>query len=316
MANWSLFASYFPPGGSSLDVLTALGADDVLAAREEAATDEGHAALVAAEAIAVPVALVKRDEFGASQSSDGFGAPAALLGKEFSETVGAVGTFFARGELLAGQDAAAVGAGEAVAVEGCALVGDATLVNHSVALSTTLGELLLVAGHADELVVTWDEPLVSDWLPAGEADEALLVPLLAAELVLLHARLEHVAAAIAAGGEVVVVAVGAVELLILGGERLVHQGLLAVHALEAFLVPVLVLVGQILGVSSDGGLALLTRVGEQALVTLDAEGMLVSQDVAVSCQGQVAVPAAKVAAMPVLVHGFRVFPRKDKRLSL
>lgn len=212
----------FPSGGSTLHGLSALGAHDVFAAGQEATAHQGHAALVAAEAIAVPVALVERDELGSSKPSDGPGATTALLGKEFSETVGAVRSFVTGSELLAGQDTAAVGAGEAVAVEGRALVGDAALVDDTIALGASLGKLLLVAWDADELVVTWDEPLVSDWLSAGEADEAVFVPLLAAELKLLHSSLEDVSASVAPGGEVVVMAIGAVKLLILGGEGLVH----------------------------------------------------------------------------------------------
>ena len=57
---------------------------------------------------------------------------------------------------------------------------------------------------------------------------------------------EDVAAAVTARGEVVVVTVGAVKLLVLGGERLVDERVEAVAALEAFLVPVLVLVRQVL----------------------------------------------------------------------
>lgn len=57
---------------------------------------------------------------------------------------------------------------------------------------------------------------------------------------------EDVLASIAAGGEIVVMAVGAEKLFLLGGERLVHQRTLAVAALETLLMPVLVLVGQIL----------------------------------------------------------------------
>lgn len=190
----------------------------------------------------MPVAFVKRDELCSTKPSDGLGAPGALLGKEFSETVGAVRSLVARGELLAGQDAAAVRAGEAVAVEGGSLVGDASLVDHPVALSAALGKLLLIAWDADELMITWDESLVSDWLSASEAHEAILVPLFAAEFEFLHSGLEDISASVAPGSEVVVVAVGAIELLVLGSEGLVHQGLLAVHALEAFFVPMLVLV--------------------------------------------------------------------------
>jgi hypothetical protein len=41
-------------------------------------------------------------------------------------------------------------------------------------------------------------------------------------------------------------AISTVEFLVLGGERLVNQRVLAILALEAFLMPVLVLVRQIL----------------------------------------------------------------------
>ena len=41
-------------------------------------------------------------------------------------------------------------------------------------------------------------------------------------------------------------AIRAVQLVLLGGEGLVHQGVLAVHTLETLLMPVLLLVRQIL----------------------------------------------------------------------
>lgn len=50
----------------------------------------------------------------------------------------------------------------------------------------------------------------------------------------------------ALGGVLVGVALGAEELLILGGEGLVYQRALALETLETVLVPVAVLVGQIL----------------------------------------------------------------------
>lgn len=63
-------------------------------------------------------------------TSDGLGTPAALLGEEVSETIGAVGSLITRGELLTSKHPVAVGAGEAVTVEGSALVRDASLVDH------------------------------------------------------------------------------------------------------------------------------------------------------------------------------------------
>ena len=50
----------------------------------------------------------------------------------------------------------------------------------------------------------------------------------------------------ALGGVLVGVALGAEELVVLGGEGLVHQRALAHEAVEAVLVPVAVLVGQVL----------------------------------------------------------------------
>lgn len=53
-------------------------------------------------------------------------------------------------------------------------------------------------------------------------------------------------AVVALGGVFVGIALGAQQLLILGGEGFVHQGALALEALEAFLMPVAVFVRQIL----------------------------------------------------------------------
>jgi len=248
---------------------------------EEATSDQRLVALIAAKAITVPVAVIERYKLCAAETSDWLGAAAAFLGEEFAEAVGTVRLVLARRKLLTSQDLLAVGAHETVPMERCALVCDPSFVDHPVALGTALGELLLVAGHADELLVARDEPLVADRLLTHAAAETLLVPLLPAELELLHAGPEDVGAAVAARREVVVVAVGAVQTFILGGERLVHQRVLAVAALEAFFVPVLVLVRQVLGVGADGRLAVLARVGEQVLVALDTEGVFVAQDVAV-----------------------------------
>lgn len=58
-------------------------------------------------------------------------------------------------------------------------------------------------------------------------------------------------ALMALGGILIGVALCAEELFILGGEGLVNQRALALETLEAFLVPVAVLVGQILDNSTE-----------------------------------------------------------------
>jgi len=55
-----------------------------------------------------------------------------------------------------------------------------------VALGAALRILALVARDADHVLVTWDETLGADWLPTFLAAEALLVPLFAHVLKLLH----------------------------------------------------------------------------------------------------------------------------------
>ena len=67
-----------------------------------------------------------------------------------------------------------------------------------------------------------------------------------------------------------------------------------------------------LRVGADGHLAFLAAVGEQVLVALDAVGVFLAQDVTVTGQAHVTVPAGEVTAVPVLIHGFRVLAREDQ----
>jgi len=67
-----------------------------------------------------------------------------------------------------------------------------------------------------------------------------------------------------------------------------------------------------LGVDADDFVALLAAIGENALVALDAIRMLVPENVALSCQGFVALPATEVAAVPVLVHRLCVFATENQ----
>lgn len=288
----------------------AVGTEDVGTVGEEAAADQRGVTLVTDEAVAVPVALFKRDELGSSQSGDWLGTSAAFLGEELTEALGAVRFLLAGGELLPGENLVAVVTSETIPVPWGALVCDSSFVDHPIALHAALSVLLLIAWHAHHLHITWDEALVSDWLLANLAAETLLMPLLSLVLVFLHSSAEDIATAVASCGKAVVMAVSTVEFLRLGCKWLVNQTVLTVTALEAFLMPVLVLVRQILRVSADGSLTLLAAVGEEVLVALDAVGFLLTENVAVTCQIQVTVEARKVPAMPVLVHRFGVLTRK------
>lgn len=62
-------------------------------------------------------------------------------------------------------------------------------------------------------------------------------------------------------------------------KRLVHQGILALEAVEAGFMPVAVLIRQILAVSANGFFALLTGVGIKIFITFHTVGAVLLQDV-------------------------------------
>lgn len=260
------------------------------------------------------MAVFKGDEFGTSKSSNRLSATNALLGEQITEAVSAVRLLISGGKFISSQHPVTVSAGEALTMPWSAFVGDTTLVDNAIALHTALSILLLIARDTHDLLVTGDKALVANGLLAYLTTEALLMPLLALVLILLHTSTEDVLAAITASSKVVVMTVGTEQFLVLGRERLIDQGVLAVAALEAFLMPVLLLVGKVLRVSSDGSLALLAGISEQVLVTLDAVRVLITKDVTVTSEVKVTVKATEMSAVPVLLHGFGIFSRKDQRI--
>lgn len=198
---------------------------------------------------------------------------------------------------------------------GLVLVGYATLRDDLVALDAASSELVLVAAGAVDLLLAGDEAPRADGVLAHHAAEALLVPLPRLVLHLLGASAEHLAAAIATAGELGIVAVAAVDLVELRAELLVYQRDAALGAEEASLMPVLVFVRQVLRVDADGFVAFFAAVGEDALVALDAVGVLIPEDVALAGQRLVALPAAEVTAVPVLVHRLGVFATENKLVT-
>jgi len=254
----------------------------------------------------VPVSVFEGDEAGAADTGDWLGAGSAALGEQFAEAVGAVGLIVSRGEALAGQRRVAVGAGEALAMPGLVLVRHAARRDDLITLDAAGGELLLVAGGAVDLLLARDEALGADGRLANHATEALLVPLPGLVLHLLITCPEDLAAAVAARGELSVVAGPAVDLLHLAAELLVDQRQRALAAQEALLVPVLVFVRQVLGVDADEGVAVIASVREHAFVAFGAVGVVVFEDIALACQRLVALPAAEVLGVPLLRHRLRV----------
>lgn len=275
---------------------------------EEATPHKRGGATVAHKALAVPVTIIKGYELSSSQSCNRLDAADAFLSEQFSEAVSTEGLLILRGELLSSQHLVALGAGEALTMPWGVLVRYPSLVNHSIALETPLSVLLLVTWYADNLLVTWDKTLASYWLQAHLAAEALLMPLLALVLKLLHSSLEEATTPVTPGSKVVVMTVRAVQTLVLEGKGSVDQRALAVTTLEASLMPMLLLVRQVLGVGADGCLAGLAAIGEERLVTLDAEGFLITEDVTIPGEVQGTIKARE--------HRSRVLHRHLSELLL
>ncbi len=184
----------------------------------------------------MPVTALERYEPGASGAGDGLGARCAPFGEQLPEAVGAVGLVVLRRELLSGEHRVAVGAGEALPVPGLVLERHAARRHHLLALGALGRELLLEAGDAVHVrVVGEDERLGADGHLADGALEAPVVPLAVLVLHLLHARPKGVAAGVAAGRELGVVAGTAEEVSVFGGERLLHERRLASLTYEAVL---------------------------------------------------------------------------------
>jgi len=131
---------------------------------------------------------------------------------------------------------------EAFLVPRCVLVRDASLVYYLIAAQTTLSVLFFIATHADNFLVTWYKALRSDWLHANLATKTLLVPLFRLVFKFLHPCSEETATPVTSRRKVVVVTVGTEQSVILVGEGFVRQGTHTVRTLEAFLMPMLVLV--------------------------------------------------------------------------
>lgn len=133
------------------------------------------------------------------------------------------------------------------------------------ALHALQGILLLIAGHAEVLILLRYEALGSNGLLAALTGEAGLVP--AAALVFHLAGTWHdgFLAFLALGRVFIGIAVGAQQLFLLGSKGLVHQRASTPGAMEAAFMPVPILVGQVLAVAADGCSTLLTGIGIEFL---------------------------------------------------
>jgi len=131
---------------------------------------------------------------------------------------------------------------EALPVPGIIPVSDSTLSDHLAALNALCSELFLVAFRAVDIVLLGNEAFGPDWILAGAADEAFLVPLPSLILHLLHSGFEHISTSIAASGELCIIAGTTVYSISLGPKLFVNQTGSTLVTKEAGLMPVFLLV--------------------------------------------------------------------------
>jgi len=188
-----------------------------------------------------------------------------------------------------------MGASEALPMPRFITIGNSTLGYHLVALDTLCGKLLLVALGTVDVVLLGDEGLGSNWVLASAANKTLFMPLAGLVFHFLHACFEDISTAIAPGGKLGVIARSAVDPVGLGAELFVHQAGPALVAEEAGLMPMLLLVGKVLGVNSNDLSTFIAVIGEHIFIAFNAVGMVVPQDIPMT---------SKTVVTVVTKHGF------------
>lgn len=266
-------------GGVLSEASGTFTAQDLIVVRDEALAHEGGSAAGAAEAVVVPVAILKGDVLASPKTRDGLCAGTALFGIKAAEALDAVGLILLRCELLPGQGSLTACADKALLVPRLIPVGHSSLGQRLLAAGAAGGKFALVAGDAVIFVLLRDEGACSNGLLAAAADEAVLMPGLPVVLQLPRAWHDHLLAGHALGGELPAVAAVAEQLLPLAGEGLIRQGAVAAEAAEAALVVVAVLVVQLPAVVSNELLALVTGVGKVGVIAGDAERTAIALDV-------------------------------------
>jgi len=271
-----------------------LGTNNIGTILDEALAHHGVLADVTEEALVVPGQSLKSDKLCATKAtftSDRLAAGGTALGKQFAKAVGAVRFVIARGEPLACQRLLTVCASEALSMPRIVTVGDTSLGDNLAALDTLGGKLLLVALGTVDIVLLGDEGLCANWVLASAADETLLVPLAGLVFHFLHTCFKNIPTAITTSGELSIIARSAVDSVSFGSKLLVNKTGPALVAQEASFMPMLLLVGEVLGVNPNNFAAFIAVICKYVFITFNAVWVVIPQDVPVTGKAVVAMMA-------------------------
>lgn len=174
-----------------------------------------------------------------------------------------------------------------------------TLLTDLFAADTVLGKLLLMAGSAVHIITLGLEALGADWLFALKADETLFMPDFTLVLHIFRSWRNHFVAALAARRSVAVSTLPTHDLaIVLGSKRLIGQRLVALGTAEAALVPVAVLMGQLLCISTYRFATLSASVGAELVEATHAHRLVVFLGMLLALQ-----VFSAVEAVETLGHG-------------
>lgn len=154
-----------------------VGAEDVFAVGHEALVGQTQGAAFTVEAVFVPRAALEGDDvYALTESCDGVVAGGALLGHVALVAVHTEHLVVVVGEAGPGQRFGAGRAHEAVTMPWLLLVRHTSRGDWHLAADALLGELLVVAGAAEDVVAFGSEALRSDWSFTVGAGKAVLMP--------------------------------------------------------------------------------------------------------------------------------------------
>lgn len=154
-----------------------------------------------------------------------------------------------------------------------------TTSDNLVTLDATGGEFLFVTLSTVDFLFTGNEALGTNRNLAYVTTETFLVPLSCFILHFLGTSSEDFVASIASGSKLLIVTASAVNPIALGSKLFIYKGFSTGSAQEASFMPVLVFIGQVLGVDANGSTAFLAGVSENGFVAGDAVRMVITKDV-------------------------------------
>lgn len=212
----------------------------------------------------MPRASLKSDDvYPFTKSCDGVVAGHALLGHVALVAVHTEHLVLVVGEAGPGQRFGAGRAHEAVTVPRLLLVRHPSGGDGLFAAEALLGELLVVAGAAEDVVAFGEEALRPDRPLTVGASEAILMPRVPLVLHTLCASQDGFVAAMTAWGVLSRAALPTQNPVVFGAERFFGQRFVAFCAAETLLVPVPVLMGQLFCFHGDGPVTLVAGVGAE-----------------------------------------------------